>query len=323
MIKKILFFSILFLFSQAILAQPPVKQITKGVVNGSAVDLPKPAYPAAAQALKASGEVKVQVTIDEQGNVISSRAISGHPLLRQTAEQAAWQAKFKPTLLEGRPVKVTGTILYNFITPVEPAANAQPDEIWAIGVVFALLEKADDEMLKQLDAENDFSKDLLELAKDIPEEISKEKPLIEKLSKSTGAERQRLAGELAATLEKYFNPKELEVYRTGLLLGAVIAESLKSALPLIEDDSANIETGQITTALTIFRDKLNSSKPNLSAKTAENFSEMAALADSDLSTPENLKKLFAVIVKIMDSIPFEEDESEENKTSPAPSKTGV
>lgn len=86
-----------------------------GVVNGKAVNLIAPAYPAAARAVKAAGAVNVQVTIDEQGNVISAAAISGHPLLRQAAEKAARDSKFRPTLLSGEPVKVTGVIVYNFV----------------------------------------------------------------------------------------------------------------------------------------------------------------------------------------------------------------
>lgn len=91
------------------------KRISGGVLNGKALKLPRPEYPAAARAVQASGAVNVQVTIDEQGNVISASAVSGHPLLRQAAEQAARSAQFAPTLLEGVPVKVTGVIVYNFV----------------------------------------------------------------------------------------------------------------------------------------------------------------------------------------------------------------
>lgn len=86
-----------------------------GVLNGTAVDLPKPAYPPAAIAVKAGGAVSVQVLIDEQGSVISATAVSGHPLLRSAAEAAARQAKFAPTLLSGQPVKVSGIIVYKFV----------------------------------------------------------------------------------------------------------------------------------------------------------------------------------------------------------------
>jgi TonB family protein len=93
-------------------AQP--KTISGGVLNGKATNLVKPAYPAAARAVNAQGAVNVQVTIDEDGNVISASAVSGHPLLRAAAVEAARASKFSPTLLSGQPVKVTGVIVYNF-----------------------------------------------------------------------------------------------------------------------------------------------------------------------------------------------------------------
>jgi TonB family protein len=86
-----------------------------GVLNGSALKLPAPDYPAAAKAVRASGTVNVQVTIDEDGKVISASAVSGHPLLRAAAENAARKCEFRPTRLEGAPVKVTGIIVYNFV----------------------------------------------------------------------------------------------------------------------------------------------------------------------------------------------------------------
>ncbi|MDQ3748065.1 MAG: energy transducer TonB, partial [Acidobacteriota bacterium] len=96
---------------------PPPKSISGGIINGKATSLPKPPYPAAARAVRASGAVNVQVTIDESGNVVSVSAVSGHPLLRAAAEQAARKAGFAPTLLSGQPVKVTGVVVYNFTDP--------------------------------------------------------------------------------------------------------------------------------------------------------------------------------------------------------------
>jgi TonB family protein len=94
---------------------PTKKPISGGVLNGKAISLPKPEYPAAARAAKASGTVSVQVVIDEYGTVISANAVSGHPLLQQASINAAFQARFSPTSLMGEPVKVTGMIVYNFV----------------------------------------------------------------------------------------------------------------------------------------------------------------------------------------------------------------
>ena len=84
---------------------PPPKTISRGVINGKAIVLIKPTYPPAAIAVRANGAVNVQVTIDESGNIISASAVSGHPLLRQVAEQAAMQSKFMPIMLSGQPIE--------------------------------------------------------------------------------------------------------------------------------------------------------------------------------------------------------------------------
>ncbi len=92
-----------------------MQQTNMGVLNGKALKLALPAYPPAARAVRASGAVNVQVTIDEQGNVASASAVSGHPLLRAAAEDAARASTFSPTMLSGVPVKVTGVIVFNFV----------------------------------------------------------------------------------------------------------------------------------------------------------------------------------------------------------------
>jgi TonB family protein len=95
--------------------KPVPKQISGGVLNGKATSLPKPPYPPAARAVRASGAVSVQVLINEQGSVVSASAVSGHPLLRAAAVQAARGARFSPTMLSGQAVKVSGVITYNFV----------------------------------------------------------------------------------------------------------------------------------------------------------------------------------------------------------------
>lgn len=112
LIFSVLVFGLLSVSAQTERAEKP---ISVGVINGRAESLPKPAYPAAAKAVNAQGAVNVQIVIDEEGNVLSATAVSGHPLLRSASEEAAKAAKFRPTLLSGQPVKVTGVIVYNFV----------------------------------------------------------------------------------------------------------------------------------------------------------------------------------------------------------------
>ncbi len=99
-------------------AQPaPKKPLTGGVLNGKALDLPRPVYPPAAKSMGVAGTVIVEVLIDESGRVISARAVSGPSLLHAAAVQAARQAKFSPTMLSGQPTQVSGTITYSFVRP--------------------------------------------------------------------------------------------------------------------------------------------------------------------------------------------------------------
>jgi TonB family protein len=94
--------------------KPPATK-SMGVVNGMASYLPKPVYTAIAKAARASGTVTVQVLIDEHGKVISAKALNGNPLLLRESVQAAYQARFTPTLLSNQAVKVSGVITYNFV----------------------------------------------------------------------------------------------------------------------------------------------------------------------------------------------------------------
>jgi Gram-negative bacterial TonB protein C-terminal len=96
-------------------ANAAAKLVSGGVLNGKAESLPKPPYPPAARAVRASGAVSVQVLIDENGEVFSAQAVQGHPLLRAASTFAACGAKFMPTRLEGSPVKVSGIITYNYV----------------------------------------------------------------------------------------------------------------------------------------------------------------------------------------------------------------
>jgi TonB family protein len=94
----------------------PTEPIRKsgGVLQESALEKVRPDYPEEAKEARVAGSVVVELTIDEAGEVIKTRVVSGHALLRDAAEEAARQWKFKPTTLSGIPVKVIGNITFNF-----------------------------------------------------------------------------------------------------------------------------------------------------------------------------------------------------------------
>jgi periplasmic protein TonB len=95
--------------------KPTPPPISAGVLNGKAIKLVQPTYPPIAKAAHVSGRVTVEVFIDENGDVFFAEAVSGDPLLQAAAIVAARQSKFTPTILAGKPVKVSGVVVYNFV----------------------------------------------------------------------------------------------------------------------------------------------------------------------------------------------------------------
>jgi TonB family protein len=90
-------------------------KISEGVLQGIAIKKVWPVYPAIAKQVKARGMVQVQVTIAEDGRVMEADIISGPPLLRSAALEAARQWLFSPTTLSKVPVKVQGILTFNFV----------------------------------------------------------------------------------------------------------------------------------------------------------------------------------------------------------------
>ncbi|MET0623287.1 MAG: energy transducer TonB [Pyrinomonadaceae bacterium] len=89
--------------------------VVRGMLNAKALNKPNPVYPPQAMRAGATGPVSVHIVVDEEGSVISAHALSGHSMLRPAGEAAARRAKFSPTILCDKPVKVTGVVTYNFV----------------------------------------------------------------------------------------------------------------------------------------------------------------------------------------------------------------
>jgi TonB family protein len=95
----------------------PAPRVSKGVLTGEVVTKVQPTYPSIAKQINAAGEVQVAILINENGRVIEAKAIKGHPVLRAAAEDAARKWVFRPTLLDGKPVKQPGTLTFVFTAP--------------------------------------------------------------------------------------------------------------------------------------------------------------------------------------------------------------
>jgi TonB family protein len=109
-------------------AEPGVKFISSGELTSNVVNKSQPTYPSAAKNAGAQGAVLVRVVVNEKGDVVSEEAVSGHPLLKDAALDAAKLWKFKPTEINGQPVKVQGTLTFNFTLQGDPA-NPSPRKV--------------------------------------------------------------------------------------------------------------------------------------------------------------------------------------------------
>ncbi|MDQ6788550.1 MAG: TonB family protein [Acidobacteriota bacterium] len=73
-----------------------------------------PVYPPTAKTMRASGVVRVELVIDENGQVAEVQKTSGPVLLQRAATDAVKKWKFKPFVRDGEPVKATGFVNFNF-----------------------------------------------------------------------------------------------------------------------------------------------------------------------------------------------------------------
>lgn len=92
-----------------------IKTVNAAVINGKALMIFLPDYPDEARFSKAQGVVRVNVVIDESGQVVSADAFDGEPTLRKSAAEAAKKSRFLPSRIDGQLVKHTATIIYTFI----------------------------------------------------------------------------------------------------------------------------------------------------------------------------------------------------------------
>jgi TonB family protein len=97
---------------------PPRKiVVSSGVLEAIAIKKVQAIYPPEAKAAGASGQVQIQILVSEKGSVLDAKTVSGHPLLRGAALDAARMWVFQPTEIGGIPVKVQGILLFKFRLP--------------------------------------------------------------------------------------------------------------------------------------------------------------------------------------------------------------
>ncbi|MEQ1642268.1 MAG: TonB family protein [Pyrinomonadaceae bacterium] len=73
-----------------------------------------PVYPNAARTARQAGTVKVEVMVDENGEVAKVEKTTGPMMLQNAAKDAILKWKFRPFVRDGQPVKATGFVSFNF-----------------------------------------------------------------------------------------------------------------------------------------------------------------------------------------------------------------
>jgi TonB family protein len=90
------------------------QRIGSNVMAANLVHKVAPEYPSLAKQARIQGTVRFAAMIGKDGSVESLNLISGHPLLVDAARTAVQQWQYKPTLLNGEPVRVATTVDVNF-----------------------------------------------------------------------------------------------------------------------------------------------------------------------------------------------------------------
>jgi protein TonB len=73
-----------------------------------------PEYPILARETHIQGQVRIDAVLDEQGNVVAMKVVSGPPLLYRAALDALKKWKYEPTYLNDQPVAVQMVVTINF-----------------------------------------------------------------------------------------------------------------------------------------------------------------------------------------------------------------
>ena len=92
----------------------PYFQVSAGVMASHLLLSPDPGYPTLAKLTHIQGQVIMETVISSDGEVIAARVLSGHRLLRGAAVSAVKRRRYRPYVLDGRPVDVATTVTVDF-----------------------------------------------------------------------------------------------------------------------------------------------------------------------------------------------------------------
>jgi len=99
------------------------KTVTPTEADSHVVERTDPTIPPLAKLAKVGGKVKLHIVISPSGDVSSVKAISGHPLLIQSAIETVRRWKYKPFVEDGQPIAVETDVELDF-----PGGMSEPEK---------------------------------------------------------------------------------------------------------------------------------------------------------------------------------------------------
>jgi len=102
---------------------PAYVKVSAGVMAGNVLTKVMPKYPPEAKKAGIQGTVVLSATIGKKGKVEMLKVVSGPKELQQSSLDAVRQWRYKPFLLNGKPVAVETTVnvIYTLATPWKPS----------------------------------------------------------------------------------------------------------------------------------------------------------------------------------------------------------
>jgi len=95
-------------------SSPRVVNVSSGVMAANLVSASPPSYPKLAGLTHMQGEVVMQAIISKDGTVENLHVIQGHRLLRGAAKNSARTWRYRPYLVNGKPVEVATIVSVDF-----------------------------------------------------------------------------------------------------------------------------------------------------------------------------------------------------------------
>ena len=89
-------------------------RITEADLKEAAIVKPLPEYPAVARQLKVTGKVELEVHIDDSGQAVDVKIVSGNAMLTRACAKSVSGWKFKPFHKDGKPVAAVGPLTFDF-----------------------------------------------------------------------------------------------------------------------------------------------------------------------------------------------------------------